>query len=87
MTTKKNDERVQAIRSNEKVGSKTLSTIEMAWTDDELITQLDDEGVATAKQAVAWALDYEGLQLEMALNARWGEDSAPELKAWEAWNE
>lgn len=80
------DPRVEAIRAHPKVGAGSLTGIDEAWTDAELLEALDTAGIADPAGAVAWAVRVEGLHLEQALNARWGEDDDPQLKAWEEWN-
>ena len=74
--------RVKAIRRNKKVGLGSCSSIDECLSDQEIIDQLNQEKIYTAKQAVQWALKREGLWLEQNLNARWGEDSDPQLEAW-----
>jgi hypothetical protein len=81
------DPRVDAIRSDAKVGRGTCTSIDEAMTDDELIEALDKAGVKTPAKAVKWAIDDEGLRIENATNFRWGSDDDPELKRLREWNE
>jgi hypothetical protein len=80
-----NDPRVEAIRSNERVGRGTCTTIDEAYTDSELIDALDKAEVTTAEKAVVWAIEDEGFRIENALNFRWGEDSDPEILRYNEW--
>lgn len=70
-----NDPRIEAIRKDPKVGRGTCTTIDEATTDSELVIALDEAGVTTVEEAVAWAIEDEGLQIDNALNHRWGDDS------------
>ena len=79
------DPRVEAIRSNERVGRGTCTTIDEAYTDDELVEALNEAEVTTVEKAVAWAIENEGLRIEYALNFRWGEDTDPELRRYKEW--
>lgn len=81
------DERVQAIRKHPKVGEGSCTVIDECYTDAELIEELDEDGITTPEGAVEWALEIEGLKVEQALNARWGEDDDPELERWREWND
>lgn len=80
------DIRVEAIRKHPKVGRGSCTSIDECYTTEELIQEMDAEGVCNAEWAVKWALEREGLHLEQGLNARWGSDDDPQLKAWEDWN-
>ena len=79
--------RVNAIRGNHRVGRGTCTMIDETYTDQELIDDLNSEKIYTAKAAIEWAVDLEGLWLEKGLNQRWGEDDDPQLIAWREWNE
>ena len=79
------DPRVEAIRSNERVGRGTCTTIDEAYTDNELVEALDEAKAITVEKAVAWAIENEGLRIEYALNFRWGEDTDPELRRYKEW--
>lgn len=46
---------IAAIRKDKIVGSGTCSVIDEAFTDDELREGMAEDGVVTAKQALAWA--------------------------------
>jgi hypothetical protein len=80
------DDRVKAIRDDKKVGRGTCTTIDECYSDEELIAELNEEGVKTPADAVKWAHELEGLRIENALNHRWGEDSDPELERYKNWN-
>lgn len=81
------DQRVEAIRKHSMVGNGSCTTIDEATTDEELIAELDEVGATTVEQAVAWALETEGLRIENATNKRWGEDDDPELQRLEDWKD
>ena len=70
-----NDPRIEDIRKDPKVGRGNCTTIDEATTDSELVIALDEAGVTTVEEAVAWAIEDEGLQIDNALNHRWGDDS------------
>jgi len=72
-------EMITAIRNDKLVGKGTCTGIDEGRSDDELIFILDLDKLSTINQAVEAARDGEELDLEMATNARWGEDSDPEL--------
>ena len=79
------DLRVEAIRSNKRVGRGTCTTIDEAYTDNELVEALDEAKAITVEKAVAWAIEDEGFRIENALNFRWGEDSDPEVSRYNEW--
>lgn len=74
-------ELIKSVRSHPKLGRGSCSTIDECWSDKELLEEFDKEGIKTPQEAVSWAMEYEGLQREQALNQRWGEDDDPQ-KAW-----
>ena len=77
------DARLKAIRKHDKVGRGTCTTIDEAWTDEEIIEELDKRDINDAKGAVKWAVEQEGIVLEQGLNTRWGSDDDPQLlKYW-----
>ena len=77
------DARLKAIRKHDKVGRGTCTTIDEAWTDEEIIEELDKRDIKDAKDAVKWAVEQEGIVLEQGLNTRWGSDDDPQLlKYW-----
>ena len=78
-------ERVKAIRANDRVGRGSCTIIDECYGDDEIIAMLDDENIATPKDAVLWAIQRVGANLEQALNCRWGSDDDPQLKAYDDW--
>lgn len=77
------DPRVQAIRDDKLVGRGTCSTIDECYTDGELIEQLDSEGIHSTKESVEWAVEFEGLRVEQATNARWGDSDDPQIEAYD----
>tara|TARA_R100001244_G_scaffold90634_1_gene68808 strand:+ start:228 stop:503 length:276 start_codon:yes stop_codon:yes gene_type:complete len=79
------DPRVIAIRKNNRVGVGTCTNISEAYTDKELIDVLDDDNITDTEGAVKCAIELEGMHLEQALNARWGEDTDPELLRYNEW--
>jgi hypothetical protein len=83
------DPRVQAIRQHPRLNASSCTTISECFTDAELLDHIVSGArpgrQLTPDQAVLWALDYEGLQIEAALNCRWGEDSDQELTAYQRW--
>ena len=81
------DPRVKAIRENKLVGKGSCSHIDECFEDDELSALLDKEHVIDPSLAVGWALDYEELFYEAALNTRWGEDDDAQVKAYREWKE
>ena len=76
-----NDPRVRIVRSDPKVGNGSCTSIDEAYTDTELVDAMNEDDVTT-KNARQWARELEGLRLEQGLNQRWGEDSDPQLKAY-----
>ena len=62
------DPRVQAIRTDRRVGSGSCSTLDECYEDVELLTKLIDDKVATPSEALAWAYRHELIYLE-----RWHE--------------
>ena len=74
---------VEAIRSDKAVGRGSCASIDECWEDAELRDALAREGAATPAKAVEWARRQEGLFLDRACDARWGEDDDPQL-AWKA---
>ena len=79
------DIRVDAIRKDPCVGSGTGASVDECLGTDDLISLLDGYGITAEKEAIQWARDYEQIFMEQLLNARWGEDSDPELKEYAAW--
>lgn len=79
------DKRIEAIRSNERVGRGTCTTIDECYSDQELIEALDNAEVTTPLDAVQWCLDHEGIHIEAALNCRWGSDDDSELDRLNNW--
>jgi len=82
-----NDERITVIRDHKLVGTSSCTTISECYSDSDLLKALDEDGVTTAQGAVKWAIETEGLHIEMALNSRWGSDTDPELKRYREWED
>ena len=80
------DSRVSAIRDDALVGRGSCTSIDECLTDKEIEELLDEMTIAEDTAAIRWAREHEGLWLEQMLNARWGEDSDPELETWNRWN-
>jgi len=78
------DPRIVAIRDSDLVGRGSCTSVDECLTDSELIELLDEQSIATTMEAVNWAIRFEDLHLENALNARWGEDDDPQLVTWQA---
>ncbi len=81
------DKRVEAIRAHKLVGRGSCSSIDECYSDEDLITQLNENGITEANVAGAlkWALDGEELFLEQGLNQRFGEDDDEQLKIYKDW--
>jgi len=78
---------VETVRSCPIVGRGTCSTLDECMSDDEIAESLSEHGIETDDGAIKWGLRFEGMQLEQALNCRWGEDTDPELVAWNEFQE
>jgi hypothetical protein len=74
------DPRIVAIRNDKVVGAGTCSSIDECYSDDDLLDALNGLDIMTPEAATKWARECEGLFLEQACNARWGEDLDPELE-------
>ncbi len=83
--TQMNKWMVDAIRADELVGKGTCSVVDECHSDEELVALLVEAGVNSPLDAIDWAHDVEGLSIESGLNARWGEDSDPQLAAAKEW--
>ena len=79
------DPRVEAIRACPIVGKGSCSFFNEATGDQMLIAMLNDNGCATVEVSLKWARDDEEMMLECALDQRFGEDSDPQLIAWNKW--
>jgi len=77
------DPRVKAIRDNKLVGAGSCSVVDECMSDEEVIDELNEAEITDPEEAVKHFVEAEGLHLEMATNARWGEDDDPELQAVE----
>tara|TARA_Y100000034_G_scaffold126674_1_gene178236 strand:+ start:527 stop:817 length:291 start_codon:yes stop_codon:yes gene_type:complete len=73
---------VDSVRKCPIVGRGTCSAVDECLSDGEVQEMMDDDNVKTEKEAIKWAIQFESIQNERALNARWGEDSDPELVTW-----
>jgi hypothetical protein len=78
---KSNDPRVVAIRADKVVGLGSCSSVDECYSDEEVVETLNEMKVTSVADAVKWARRTEGLHLEQACNARWGEDDDAEPKA------
>tara|TARA_R110000824_G_scaffold380569_1_gene573000 strand:- start:418 stop:756 length:339 start_codon:yes stop_codon:yes gene_type:complete len=87
------DPRVQAIRNHPLLNASSCTTISECFADVELLEYLKEAAKynqgqqLTPAEAVEWALDYEGMQREAALNTRQGSDDDPELRSYREWRE
>ena len=87
------DPRVQAIRQHPLLNESSCTTISECFTDVELLEYLKEAAKynqgqqLTPAESVDWALDYEGMQREAALNTRQGSDDDPELRSYREWRE
>jgi hypothetical protein len=79
------EQMIEAVRKDPNVGRGSCASIDECYTDEELWEVIKD--ASTEAEAVKAAYEVEGLRLEAALNARWGEDDDPQLKAWQDWQE
>jgi hypothetical protein len=86
MTDKELKQAIEAIRSDKLVGRGSCTSIDECYSDDELANDLLRFGITLA-DAVKWARETEGLFLEQACNARWGEDDDPQLVNLHEWQE
>ena len=73
---------VNVIRECPIIGRGTCSSVDECLTDGEIKTMLDESEIKTNNDAIKWGIDFEEMQLSRALDCRWGEDSDPELIAW-----
>lgn len=78
---------VDAIRNHPKVGVGSCTSIDECYTDQELIDALAEGEITTVEEAIAWAIETEGIRIENALNYRCGNDDDPELERYREWNE
>ena len=59
---------VNAIRTHEKVGRGTCTTIDECYSDEELRTVLEEDEVKSTEDVIRWALEIEGIRIEQSLN-------------------
>ena len=81
------DSRVMAIRADALVGANTCSVVDEAMSDEELMQSLTESGIGSPADAVAWARDLEGLQMDRMMDHRWGEDDDPEFAIKAEWDQ
>lgn len=74
------DDLVKAIRADKAVGKGSCSSIDECWDDSELRDALMEDNITEPAKAVEWARSQEGLFLDSACDARWGEDDDPQLE-------
>lgn len=79
------DVRIEAVRNDPCVGRGTCTSTDECLSDDDLTWMLNADGIISTQASVEWARDWEQVWMERSLNARWGEDSDPELKAYTTW--
>ena len=78
---------VNAIRGCPIIGRGTCSSIDECLSDKEIKEMLDEDGIDTDDGAIKWGIGWETMQLERALDHRWGEDTDYELVAWNKFQE
>jgi len=61
---------VKAIREDKMVGRGSCSTIDEAYTDEELIEALMDDDIKTVKQGIRWARKTEKIIQDYAEDIR-----------------
>ena len=76
---------VAAVRACPLVGRGSCSSCDECMSDEDVAAALGDWNVTTVAGAVEWGRDDHEMILEMALEQRWGEDSDPQLIAWNKW--
>lgn len=74
------DDLVKAIRADKAVGRGSCSSIDECWDDSEIRNALIREGITEPAKAVKWARKQEGLWLDSACDARFGDDDDPQLQ-------
>jgi hypothetical protein len=52
---------IDAIRKHPKIGLGTCTYVDEAFTDNELVERLDEEGITDSEKAIKYFLDLEGL--------------------------
>jgi len=75
-------ELIEAIRNDDLVGQGTCSVVDECYDDEAIVMLFDFNARTTPKQAIKSARESQLLHLEMGLNARYGSDDDPELKAY-----
>jgi hypothetical protein len=71
------DKLIEAVRRDSVVGRGTCSSIDECYSDDELWEVISE--AKSEEEAVRIAREDEGLWLDRACDARWGEDDDPQL--------
>jgi hypothetical protein len=87
LAVKSTDPRVIAIRENKLVGRGSCTVVDECYDDADIEKWLADDGINTVDGAIQWAIEAHTLFLQMALDARWGEDDDPQLLEWKRWKE
>jgi len=77
------DPRIEAIRNDKVIGRGTCTLIDECFEDQELIEYLDEQGIKDPDKAVNFCRRVEMFNAESALDARWGEDSDPQVARYE----
>ena len=80
------DVRVQAIRKDHRVGLGTCTSIDECWSESEILEFLDDNNIKSAKAAVDWAYEQEGLFREKGSNCSFGESDCELIRAADEWS-
>ena len=80
------DSRVAAIRADSRVGRGTCTYIDESFEHTEILEGLNDDGIVSDKDAVAWAHQREGLIIENGTNASSGEADCPLVARHREWN-
>lgn len=74
---------IAAIRTDRRVGRGTCTTIDECYDDADLVRDFAHH--PSIRAALRAAYEIEGLHVEQALNARWGEDDDVQLKIAAEW--
>lgn len=81
------DARVQAIRKDHRVGLGTCTSIDECWSESEILEFLDDNNIKSAKAAVDWAYEQEGLFREKGANCSSEEPDCELIRSAKEWSE
>ena len=81
------NEMIEAIRADKLIGKNTCSTVDECYSESDLADELRSMDITTPLEAVKWARELEGLQMDRMMDQRWGEDSDSEVKIKKDWDE